>query len=48
MLLVRIRSYLKSVLIYKFLVSRTYYPDYIYVRKDLMIRGYSSKQKGGP
>jgi hypothetical protein len=38
-----IRSYLKSVLGHKFLILDSYLPDiYIYVRKDVRIRGYFS------
>jgi hypothetical protein len=36
-----IRSYLKSVLGYKFLILDTYLPDiYIYMSKGVRIRGY--------
>jgi hypothetical protein len=45
MLPVCIRSYLKSVLKYKFLILDTYYPDTIYMSKDGTIRGYFSKSK---
>jgi hypothetical protein len=34
MLLIRIRSYLKSVLRYKFLTLATYHPDTIYIREQ--------------
>jgi hypothetical protein len=38
-----IRSYLKSVLGYKFLILDSYLPDiYIYVNKNLRICGYFS------
>jgi hypothetical protein len=42
MLLVCIRAYLKSVLRLKFLIVATYQPytPYIYVSKDVRIRGY--------
>ena len=41
------RSLLKSVLRFKFLILGTYQPDiYIYVGKDVRIRGYFSKSKG--
>jgi hypothetical protein len=47
MLLVCIRSYLKSLLRYKFLILDTYHQElYIYVSKDVRIRGYFSKPKG--
>jgi len=47
MLLECIRSYLKSVLRYKYLILDTYHQDilYIYVSKDVRIRGYFSKAK---
>ena len=43
MLLVCIRSYLKSVMGNRFLNIR---PRYIYARKDVRVRGYISKSKG--
>ena len=46
MLLVCTRSYLKSVLRYKFLILDTYHPDTIYVSKDVRIRRYFSKANG--
>jgi hypothetical protein len=46
MLLVCIRSYLKSVLRYKFLILDTYHPDTLYLGKDMSIHGYLSKSKG--
>jgi hypothetical protein len=43
MLLVCIRSYLKSFMRNKFLNIR---PRYIYISKDVRVRGYFSSQKG--
>jgi hypothetical protein len=45
-LLVRIRSHLRSFLRYKFLILGTYHPDYIYVSKNVRIRCYLSEPKG--
>jgi hypothetical protein len=46
MLLVGIRSYLKSVLRYKFFILDTYHPDTLYMSMDVKICGYFSKPKG--
>jgi hypothetical protein len=47
MLLVRIRSYLKSVLEYKFLILDTYHPDTVYLREQgCEDRGYFLNPKG--
>lgn len=46
MLLVYIRIYPKSVLIYKFLILDTCHLDTSYTSKDVSIRGYFSKLKG--
>jgi hypothetical protein len=47
MLLVCIRSYLKSVLRYKFLILDTYHPDTLYLREQgCEDSGYFSKPKG--
>jgi hypothetical protein len=46
MLLMCIRSYLKPVLKYNFLILETYRPDTIYMRQDVSNRGYFSKPKG--
>jgi len=46
MLLVFIRSYLKPVLTYNFLILDTYIRTlYIYVSKEMRIRGFSAKPK---
>ena len=46
-LLVCIGIYLNSVLRYKFLISDSYHPDiYIYVSKDVRVRGYFRSRKG--
>ena len=42
-----VRSYLISVVRYKFLILDTYHPHTIfYLSKDVRIRGYFSKPKG--
>jgi len=46
MLLVCIRGYLISVLGFKFLILHIIRALYIYVNKDVRIRGYFSKPKG--
>jgi hypothetical protein len=43
---VRIRSYLISVLRYKFFILDTCYPDIIYVSQNVSIPGYFPKSKG--
>jgi hypothetical protein len=43
---VHVRSNLKSVLRYKFLILDTCYPDIIYVSQNVSIPGYIPKSKG--
>ena len=45
MLLLCIRSYLKSILGYKFLILDAIRTRYLYVSKDVSTRGYFSKPK---